>query len=299
MTGWRPLQTPPHELRLPVTLTCGQSFRWRQEHPDCWFGYVQDEPVWLRQTENDVLWRGTGARDLNADLRRLFHLDIPLSPLVAMWSQSDERIAIAAARFTGLRVMRQPLFECLISFICSANNHIPRITGMVERLCLAYGEPVCGLPSDVRRFPTPDRLAAAASDDLRHLGFGYRAESVVQAARAVVDAGPDWSRRLLTSTYTEAHALLCELPGVGPKVADCVCLFALNHTQAIPVDTHVWRIACRDYGVAPLGSSLTRRRYEAVRDLFVRRFGVFAGWAHNLLFVAELDAPQSGRHPTS
>ncbi len=295
MTAWRPLQTPPDELRLPVTLTCGQSFRWKQEAPDVWFGYAADEPVWMKQTPDDVLWRSAGPADLGPALRHLFQLDIPLKPLVGMWSQVDTRVAEAARRYVGLRVLRQPLFECLISFICSANNHIPRITAMVERLCREYGEPVNGMPSHIRRFPTPDRLAHVDPQALRAMGFGYRAESVVGAARAIVNAGADWGHRLVNADYAAAHAMLCELPGVGPKVADCICLFALDHPHAIPVDTHVWRIACRDYGIAPLGSSLTRKRYEAVHDLFVQRFGPYAGWAHNLLFVAELESSSSVR----
>jgi N-glycosylase/DNA lyase len=140
------------------------------------------------------------------------------------------------------------------------------------------------------RFPSVSALAAAREEELFALGFGYRARLVVQAARTLAERGEQWLYALRDAPYEEAHRQLLTLPGVGHKIADCVCLFSLDKPQAIPVDTHVWQIAQRDYLPELQGRSLTERVYRQVGDFFRARFGAYAGWAHNVLFAAELAA---------
>jgi N-glycosylase/DNA lyase len=144
--------------------------------------------------------------------------------------------------------------------------------------------------SDYYRFPTVHALASASEEELFLLGFGYRARLVVRTARELHDRGEAWLYGLYHAPYEAAHAALTTLPGVGHKIADCVCLFALGKPQAVPVDTHVWQIARRDYLPELQGRSLTERVYRQVGDFFRMRFGAYAGWAHNVLFAAELPA---------
>ncbi len=160
---------------------------------------------------------------------------------------------------------------------------------MIDALCRRYGKPLAQIDGVTYHcFPTLEALAEAEEPELFGLGFGYRARVLVKAARELAKCGEAWLYRLRQASYEQAHAELLTLPGVGHKIADCVCLFSLDKPQAIPVDTHVWQIARRDYLPELRGRSLTERAYWQVGDLFRQRFGEYAGWAHNLLFAAEL-----------
>lgn len=187
---------------------------------------------------------------------------------------------------------------------------------MVERLCERYGDLL--LPDvplhdqDVKpggqtrkrkapeeaagkmgffAFPTLEQLSAATEAELREMGFGYRAKYVTGSVAALMskpNGGEDWLLGLRHVPYREASRELCTLPGIGPKVAACACLFSLDKHEAIPVDTHVWQVAKRYYTPELDGKSLTKKVMEAVEDAFIDRFGDYAGWAHNTLFIAEL-----------
>ena len=133
-------------------------------------------------------------------------------------------------------------------------------------------------------------LAKADEGDLRALGLGYRAAYVRQTAALLCEKGDSWLPSLRQVDDPEAvRTMLMECPGVGPKVADCVALFSLDQSGAIPVDTHVWDIACRDLDRDLVSAgSLTPKVYARVGELFRSRYGAHAGWAHSVLFAAEL-----------
>ncbi|MHB1460872.1 MAG: DNA glycosylase [Armatimonadota bacterium] len=279
------LNIAPHELRLEVSLCCGMSFRWQPLSEHEWQGVLGDAELRLEQTSDYVICHIESGKIDASVLHDYFQLETPLAPLVAHWAKADARLAEVAPAFRGLRVLRMEPFECLISFICSSANNITRITGMVNRLCQQLGKE---LPGGGFSFPSVSRVAECQSQQLRSLGFGYRAEFVVNAARFVQAQGEGWLEGLRSVSYEEAHTALQQLPGVGTKVADCVCLFALDKPGAIPVDTHVWQIARRDYGLFPDAKSITPKIYVGIGDFFRERFGDHAGWAHNLLFAADL-----------
>ncbi|KAI7841954.1 hypothetical protein COHA_004481 [Chlorella ohadii] len=220
---------------------------------------------------------------------------------------------------------------CLFQFICSSNNHISRIGGMVERLCRRYGTPLlpaaqeaglattAGAPGaaeavdggaaaagggsgkqqpglELYAFPTLEQLAAATEEELRADGFGYRAKYITGSVAQLLarpEGGAAWLHSLRSVPYEEASEALCKLPGIGPKVAACVCLFSLDKHEAIPVDTHVWDLACKYYTPHLRNKSLTKKIHVEVQAAFVERFGPFAGWAHNTLFISELASTQA------
>lgn len=154
---------------------------------------------------------------------------------------------------------------------------------------------------DLLSFPSPEQLLKEGSEaQLRALGFGYRARYLMETAEQVHQRGGlDWLRGLRELPRQEVRAQLMQLPGVGPKVADCVSLFSLDQPDVVPVDTHVRDICVRDYArntddlTSPhariaKASSLTPSIYEAVGDVFRERFERRAGWAHSVLFAGEL-----------
>ncbi|KAI5291527.1 8-oxoguanine glycosylase ogg1 [Ascosphaera aggregata] len=244
-------------------------------------------------------------------LREYFALDVNLSKLYERWSEVDENFKIRAPKFTGVRILRQDTWETLVSFICSSNNNISRISQMVEKLCLNYG-PLIGYLNDepYHDFPPPEKLVGSNVEvHLRQLGFGYRAKYLHQTAQQVVNGHePNWLTNLCNTEgsetvsddvpaagregYRKAHDALVALHGVGPKVADCVCLMGMNWSEAVPVDTHgksVWQIAQRDYKIAKgKNKSLSPTTYAEISNHLRTLWGKYAGWAQSVLFTANL-----------
>ncbi|NXG35399.1 OGG1 lyase, partial [Dromaius novaehollandiae] len=266
---------------------------------------LQQPPASGRSPEHlhnaDAIAESPGSPGAETDriLRDYFQLDVGLPALYRAWGAADPHFRKVAADFPGVRVLRQDPVECLLSFICTSNNHVTRITAMIERLCQAFGRRLCHLDSQpFHAFPTPQALAGAKAEaQLRALGFGYRAKFVSQSARAIAEElGTEGLCGLRAVPYAEARRVLCSLPGVGTKVADCVCLMALDKAEAVPVDTHVWQIAQQCYGAAPGARSLTARVHEEIGDFFRGLWGPYAGWAQAVLFCADL---RKGREPAS
>jgi N-glycosylase/DNA lyase len=187
----------------------------------------------------------------------------------------------------GLRMIRQdnPV-EVLFSFLCSANNHVRRIEVMVRHLA-GYGHD--------GGFPDLATLARIEAVDLRRAGFGYRAERVPACAQKVLEfGGLSWLEGLKGRNAETAILELQRLPGVGPKVAECVALFGLGHLGVVPVDTHIWNAVRRRY-LPDLDGSLTLARRRLVGDVMRDRFGSEAGFAHLVLFVDEMQNWRSRR----
>ncbi|KAL4992777.1 DNA glycosylase [Aspergillus falconensis] len=251
-----------------------------------------------------------------AIIKHYFNLASNLTTLYAQWSSSDPNFRKKASQFTGIRILRQDAWEALISFICSSNNNIARIGQMVEKLCVNYGVHVADIDGRAYYdFPPPARLAEDEGVEarLRSLGFGYRAKYIYQTAVIIAkqkESGwlnslrnpeaPAFGSEVVAgqegemppegrSGYREAHENLLELQGVGPKVADCVALMGLGWGESVPVDTHVWQIAQRDYKFGKgAHKSLTKATYDAVGNHFRKLWGKEAGWAHSVLFTADL-----------
>jgi N-glycosylase/DNA lyase len=321
-----------------------------------YIGVLGRSVIGFRQTADDILYtehfaaagqQPTPPAHLDALLRDWLHLpsryldpatgvpashsDMVLSSLYEHWSRAADsrRFQFTAAVFPGVRMLRQEPVECLFSFICSSNNHISRIGGMLASLRAKYGERIepppsassssniaelLGLEDEAAElapqlqqrsfytFPTVEALCGATEAELRALGFGYRAKYIVQSASLLQRlGGAAYLHSLRLRPRAESERALECFAGIGPKVASCVSLFSLDGLDAIPVDTHVWQIAVRDYsrtaaqlGLADKGldlakvKSITPRVYTAVGDTFRHLFGPLAGWAHCILFLAEL-----------
>jgi N-glycosylase/DNA lyase len=265
-------------------------------------------------------------------LHNYFALSLSVSSLYNQWAASDANFARRAPAFTGIRILNQDAWEALVAFICSSNNNISRISQMVQKLCLHYGPYVATIEGEpFHDFPGPHALAGTQVEaHLRELGFGYRAKYIATTARMVSSEKPaDWllqlrnpecpsfdataitpkleetpsttdgdvdadtNAKLPPPTYRAAHEALLQLSGVGPKVADCVCLMGLGWGESVPIDTHLWQIAQRDYkfgggGKGKGDKTLSKTMYDAVGDHFRKIWGAHAGWAQSVLFTANL-----------
>ncbi|CAG8950501.1 hypothetical protein HYFRA_00006998 [Hymenoscyphus fraxineus] len=329
ISEWRKLPISLKELCIDTTLRCGQSFRWRKLENEGWTCTLHGQILSLKQDESGLQYRSmrpnisssldqkvqvTNAviddqNELEETERLLKHylnLEPNLSALYEQWSSVDPNFKKRAPRFTGIRILKQDAWEALIGFICSSNNNIVRISQMVHNLCLHYGPLIGHVNSQpFHDFPTPESLTGPTVEShLRELGFGYRARYIARTATIVAKEKPEgWLQSLCNNDdspdqklppggregYRRAHEELLNLQGVGPKVADCVCLMGLGWGESVPVDTHVWQFAQRDYKFGKgKHKSLTKATYDAVGDHFRQLWGIEAGWAHSVLFAADL-----------
>ncbi|KAJ2686840.1 8-oxoguanine glycosylase ogg1, partial [Coemansia spiralis] len=175
---WRDLGVPASELRLDPTLVCGQAFRWKATAPSEWTCVLWGQAVDLKQTGDTVLFRvlgslPTAAANVGSELRGYFQLQTSLADLVAEWARVDSDFCWQ----TGVRILRQPVVENLLTFIASSNNNIKRITMLVDRLCEHYGAPIATAKGRFYAFPSVSDIAKdpCIEATFRDLGFGYRA----------------------------------------------------------------------------------------------------------------------------
>ncbi|HKW50163.1 MAG TPA: DNA glycosylase [Candidatus Eisenbacteria bacterium] len=259
-------------LDLDLTFGCGQAFRW-QRADGGWSGVIGRAEVVARPNGADTLAVEVRGEDPGEEsLRRYLRLDE--DPTVHLEHAEELRSVPGFLPLLGLRLLRQDPWETLASFICSAAANIQKITTCVEGLARAWGDPIEG--SARSAFPPAEAIARVREADLRELGLGFRAPYLLATSRAV-SAGSAWSwERLRQGPIEDARARLTDLPGVGPKIADCVLLFALDRLEAFPVDRWIRRAT----------QELSSRRRARDRELaeWARRLGPGRGYLQQILF---------------
>ena len=255
MASWS-LPLTSRTFNLAYTLGGGQSFRWKEVAHNEWVGVLGKSILLFKQFPDRTECRIMDSADDNPDktkrdVEEFLRLETDLEKLYKHWSERDQYFRTIEERVSGIRLLRQDPVETIFSFICSTNNNIPRISAMVNKLCRHYGEAIGSVDEEMYYSfpPVKDLTGAEVEGELRAMGFGYRARYVRQTAVALLDKGEEWLAELRdTCDYLTAREALISLPGVGPKVADCICLMSLDKHEAVPVDTHVWQVAKRQYG---------------------------------------------------
>ena len=265
-------------LDLGASLESGQSHRWRREG-DWYFGVISGNLVKVRQAGNAIEFLSQPASEAEVAplLQSYLRLDDDIEAIYAEISR-DPRVAEMIDRYPGLRLLRIDPWECLVSFICSANSNIPRIHLVVERMSEAYGDPV-EIDGHIRHsFPSPPQLAAAGEMELRRLGLGFRAPYVDKTANLVAEGALDLDE-LVRIPYLEAKARLMECPGIGSKIADCIAVFSLEKLEAFPIDVWVRRALGEWY--FPGQKTPTDR---VLLEWALEHFGRYGGYAQQYLF---------------
>ncbi len=218
---------------LCETLDCGQAFRWSKTEEGLWHGVAFGRYLKIGQAENEIILYGTSLSDFEEIWKSYFDLDRNYGEIIKTISENE--ILKSASSFAGgIRILRQEPWETLCSFIISQNNNIPRIKGIVDRLCENFGEKI---NEDFYSFPSAERIAELSLDDLAVLRSGFRAKYILDAAKRVASGEIDLDT-LRDMDICEARRVLMTIYGVGEKVADCTLLFGLSHIEAFPKD--VW-----------------------------------------------------------
>lgn len=220
---------------LRDTLDCGQAFRW-SEQDGVWSGVAMGRSLKLAEVEGGIMLYGVTADDYRAVWHDYFDMGRDYAAVIEAVS-GDDKLREIAAFAGGIRVLQQDCWETVCSFIISANNNIPRIKGIISRLCEQFGE---RLPDGQYTFPSAERLCGLTVENLAPLRSGFRAKYILDAARRFA-AGQIDEQFLRTAPLDEARNMLMQINGIGPKVADCVLLFGAGRVQSFPVDVWIRR----------------------------------------------------------
>jgi N-glycosylase/DNA lyase len=284
---------PVRDYDLAATLTSGQAFRWR-ERDGGWEGVIKDYWVRLRQRADGIAAEAAAPQKEWTWLSDYLQTDLDLnSVLLTFPDDGPMRSSVNACR--GLRLLRQDPWECLASFILSSTKQIVQIQQIVELLCERYGQRLTTLPGIAlpRSFPTAERLAATTEDELRACKMGFRAPNLLTAARRVTSLELDL-HALRSCSFEEAREKLTGLPGVGPKIANCVLLFAYGFQQAFPVDVWVMK------GLRQLYFPKRRPNPQRLQRFVSTHFGPNSGYAQQYLFhYMRLHGRKQGREQAS
>jgi len=293
--GAIPLADLDGDFDLQATVESGQSYLWDRSNGgmyertaahggEAWYetvvppldGVGNDRAVVrARQTEGRLEWEST--TDAVPILTHLLRLDDDLDTILAA-TPDDPLLDRAYETYRGMRLVRDPPFPCLVSFICSAQMRVSRIHGMQRALAREYGDTLTVDGRTYHAFPTPAQLAAGTEADLRDLKLGYRAPYVQRTAKMVADGEAD-PVAAHGRDYEAARDYLTGFVGVGDKVADCVLLFSLGYLEAVPLDTWIRSAIADHYPDCNKGSYADTSR--AIRE---RLGGEFAGYAQTYLF---------------
>lgn len=220
---------------LGLSVDCGQSFRWVQNDAGRWCGIAQGKYLEAEQSDNSIILH-TSEKDFEELWKDYFDLDCDYAELCKMLS-SDEYLAQATAQCPGIHILKQEPWEALCSFIISQNNNIPRIKGIISRLCENFGDET---PNGYT-FPSAYKLAALSPEDLAPLRAGFRAKYIIDAAQKVAGGEVDFEK-IKTEPIEFGRTELQKIKGVGAKVAECTLLYGFYKTEAFPIDVWVRRI---------------------------------------------------------
>ena len=278
------LDVEPFDLQQ--TLDGGQAFRWYGAGDGMFRGVLGSRVVTIEHDGTTVSVDRANGIDCEALRREVEDYLVATADVARLRALLSDEPGFGhdIAELPLIRVMRQDPWECLVGFICSQNSNIPRVKQMVAAVA-RMGRRI-GSQDWAFELPSPDVVADAGEMYLREVGLGYRAKHLASTAEMLVNSSDIGDLR--DASYYDAKEALMELPGVGPKVADCVLAYSLDKGEAFPVDVHVRRAAIRLYG---LDEDI---KNDAVGEWARDRFGEYAAWAQLYMFRDEINRRLNG-----
>lgn len=270
------------DIDLEKTFTCGQCFRWKHRPNGSFAGAAAKRAARIKYASGVIVIEEDSVTDTpenRADAERFwtgyFDLSRDYGKAREWLLAHDEKIGDAVKAGDGIRILKQDLWETIVSFIISQNNNIPRIQGCIEALAELCGEKIPG--SELYSLPSPEVLSGMTPDALAPVRLGYRAPYLVAAAREYIKLRPLLEAEPSLQTAAEEYSLLLSLTGVGPKVASCISLFGLGRIESFPIDVWVRRVMHEVYGFDE-GDMRGMKKYAE------EHFGQYGGLAQQYLF---------------
>ncbi|MBR3674081.1 MAG: 8-oxoguanine DNA glycosylase [Clostridia bacterium] len=230
-------------FNLEHIFECGQCFRWNKNEDGSYTGVVKKNVINIKMIGKDVYVESYGADDLKELFDYYFDMDRDYETIKNELQKIDSNMRRSILYGEGIRLLNQDLWETIISFIISANNNIPRIKGIIERISKRFGDKIEWNGIQYYTFPTPEQLEKASVQDLRNLGLGFRDVRVFETTKIVLNKEIDLDKLHDEKNTQVVREELLKLPGVGPKVADCILLFStLKRLDVFPIDVWVRRV---------------------------------------------------------
>ncbi len=221
---------------------CGQCFRWNKEDDESYTGIIKDAIINVRKQNDEIVFKGICKGNLKDIVTDYFDLKTDYMSYKNKLKKIDCYLKQSIEFGEGIRIVKQDLWECIISFIISANNNIPRIKKIIERISEAYGEEIEWNGKKYYFFPTPEMLSKASIEDLRKLGMGFRDKRIYNTTQMILKNEVNLDEIYNLKDTESIRKELLKLDGVGEKVADCVMLFALKREDVFPIDVWVRRV---------------------------------------------------------
>lgn len=257
---------------------CGQCFRWNKEEDGSYTGVIKNGVINVKKLGKDVEFTGVCDENIKQICEEYFNLQTNYEAIKEKLSNIDIYLKNSIEYGNGIRILKQDLWETLLSFIISANNNIPRIKTIIERIAKKYGNRIEYRNKMYYTFPTPEMLQNASIDDFRGLGLGFRDVRIYETVQRTLKGEIDLEKLKQEENTEVLRKKLLEIPGVGPKVADCVMLFALNRFDVFPVDVWVKRV------ISELYFNKKEQTPNVIHEFAEKQYGNLAGLAQQYLF---------------
>ncbi len=261
---------------------CGQCFRWNIQKDGSYTGIFGQNVLNIKKEKEEIIVEGICKKDLEETVEQYFDLKRDYKKIKETLSKIDKNMETSIKYGKGIRILNQDLWETIISFIISANNNIPRIKGIIERLSKAYGKEITFKGEKYYTFPTPEELKDVTVQEYRDLGLGFRDKRIYETTQMILNKKVDLRKMQNNPNTIEVREQLLTLSGIGPKVADCILLFStLKRFEVFPIDVWVRRVMNDLYFKNLDETKVTKRQIEQIAT---KKFGDLAGLAQQYLF---------------
>ena len=269
-------------FELKDIFDCGQCFRWNKEEDNSYTGVFEENVLNVKKQNGTVIFKGICKNNIKDTVEYYFDLNRDYEKIKETLSNIDENLKTSVAYGSGIRILNQDLWETIISFIISANNNIPRIKGIIERLSKKYGKEINYNGKKYYTFPTPKDLKDVTVKEYRDLGLGFRDIRLYETTKMILEKKVDLEELKTNKNTIEVRNKLLTLSGVGPKVADCILLFSsLKRFEVFPIDVWVRRVMNELYIKNEDETKVSKKQIENIAK---EKFGSLAGLAQQYLF---------------
>ena len=275
-------------FELKDIFDCGQCFRWNKEDDGSYTGVFKGNVLNVSKNDKEITFKGVCNGNIKDVVEEYFDLNRDYEKIKEELSKIDENMKTSIEYGKGIRILNQDLFETIISFIISANNNIPRIKGIIERLSKKYGKEIIWNDKKYYAFPTAKSLKDVSVKEYRDLGLGFRDIRLYETVKMILEGKVNLEELEKNKNTIEVREKLLELSGVGPKVADCILLFSdLKRFEVFPIDVWVRRVMNDLYIKKEDETKVNKKEIERLAK---EKFGDLAGLAQQYLFYWRREA---------
>ncbi len=275
-------------FELADIFDCGQCFRWNKQENGSYTGVFKGNVMNVKKEQDEIIFKGICNGNIKDVVEEYFDLNRDYEKIKEQLKNIDENVKKSVEYGQGIRILNQDLWEMIISYIISANNNIPRIKGIIEKLSKKYGNMIEWNGEKYYTFPTPEQLENVSIQDYRDLGAGFRDIRLYETVHMILDKKVDLEEMQNNSNTLEVRDKLLTLSGVGPKVADCILLFStLKRFEVFPIDVWVRRVMNELYIKNEDETKVNKKQIEKIAQ---DKFGNLAGIAQQYLFYWKREA---------